>query len=429
MKKSAELREQKALVIDQLNKLVDAAEKEERTLNEAEQSKYEELTKNVETFNERIKLTEAKEARELEMAQDKAIAITGREARQLKKYSLTKAIREGLHGKLTGLEAEMSQEAEKEARDASVSLMGNFAIPSFLYTPESRTAQPQDVATDTYGQETVQTIKPRLIEGLYPKLVFDSMGAQHLNNLSGNVTFPRETNQLTATWEGENDAAAETQSTFDEVALTPIRLAAFTDISKQLIHQSSIGIENFIKNRLSRAVSTALETAIIEGTGSGQPTGILNYSGVNNVSFGATGGAPTWALLTQMETEVATDNALMGNLGWLLNAKTRGKLRTIAKDSGSGLFLWEEANTLLGYKTAVSNLVPSDLTKTTSNLSAMIFADWSKLLIGNWGGMDITVDTYTKAKQALVEVVVNSFWDIDLEHPESFCITDEIITT
>ena len=431
MKKSAELREQKALVIDQLNNLVETAEKEERTLNEAEQSKYDELKTNVEAFNQRIKLAEEKEAREMELAIDRATAISKREKNQFKSYSITKAIRSmAINKPLDGIEKEMHQEAENEARSGGFSING-FGIPSIMVRPERRTDQPHADA-DGYGDDFIPTFTQGMIDFLKPDLVSESLGATMMRGLSGDVKMPRLTAGMSATWEDEYSIAAETQMTTDAVTLSPNRMAAYTDISKQLINQSSVDIESLIRKEISRSVAQKLEATIISGdTGGTDPfMGILNTSGVGDVTVGATGGAPTYALMAKMESEVAIDNALKGKLGWLINHKLRSKLKTTAVDSGSGLFVWENGNTILGYPVGVTSLVPSNLEKSSSGavLSAAIFGNWEDMMIGNWGGYDITVDSYTQSIYALVRVVVNSFWDMALKHVESFAICDEFTT-
>ena len=61
----------------------------------------------------------------------------------------------------------------------------------------------------------------------------EALGATMLTGLVGNLDLPRGNADASATWEGENDANAETSPTFDKISLSPNRLGAFTDISKQ----------------------------------------------------------------------------------------------------------------------------------------------------------------------------------------------------
>lgn len=429
MKRSAELREQKALILEQMNRLHEQAEKEGRTFNEAEREKFNELEARGNEMNDRIEQALKREERDLELIQTKAVSISPREAREIRKYSIVEAIRAASgRGEFNGLVKEMHEEAEKEARDAGISISG-VGIPGFLMHEKRAIHQVDDGGSNTVGAKLKPTDMGSLIDLLKPDLVAQQLGATMLTGLKGDLALPKALTGMTAVWETEVADANDTNATFGEVKLAPNRLAAYTDVSKLLLNQSSIDIEGWVRQEISRAVSVALETALITGTGS-PITGIIATSGVGDVNFGAAGGAPTHALLAAMEAEVAIDNALMGSLGWMTNHKVRSKLRTVSKDAGSGQFIWEPGDTILGYKTGITSLVPSDLSKSTgSNLSAIIFGNWNDLLIGNWGGYDLTVDPYTQGIKAVVRLVINSFWDIKLRNAQSFAFTNEVITT
>jgi HK97 family phage major capsid protein len=427
MKKSSELREQKLLVVEQMKKIHETAEKEDRSFNEAEESKYNDLKTQVVEFDKRIKVAEEREFQELEIAQSKAKTISEREKRELKRYSLMSAVRGALGGKLEGLEKEMHEEAVREANQAGTAISG-IGVPSLIIYGQ-RTDQPQDVSTDTYGQELVPTMKPRIIDGLFDPTVFETLGATMMRNLTGTLKLPRNTAALSAAWEGENDDAANTASTWDEVTFSPNRLAAFTQISKTLLHQSSVDIEGWVKREIARAVRLKLEESIINGT---TPVdGLLGLANTTSVAMGTLGGNPTYAKLLEFEAGLGNNKALEGNLGWVTNSKVRGILKSISKDSGSGKFLWEDGNTLLGYPVGITSLMPSNLSKSTSGniLSGAIFGNWANYGIAQWGGYDIIADQYTKAKNALVEIVINTYFDAKPMVPGAFAQSMDIKTT
>ena len=427
MKKSAELREQKLLVVEQMKKLHEQAEKEDRSFNEAEQSKYNDLKGHVMEFDKRIKVAQEREAQELDIVQSQAQSISEKEKRELKKYSLISAIRASVYNKLEGLEKEMHEEALNEARASGISIEG-VGVPSLIVFGEKRSDQAQDVGTDTFGKELVPTMKPRIVDGLWAATVFEQLGATIMRGLTGDLKLPRVTAGLAAAWADENADAANTAATFDEVSFAPNRMAAFTQISKTLLLQSSIDIENWVKREIARAVKIKLETDIINGT---TPIdGILTLTGTTSVAHGTTGGAPTYAKLLEFEAGVANNNALEGNLGWVTNSKVRGRLKSVSKDSGSGKFLWEDGDKILGYPVGITSLMPSNLEKAGSGtvLSGAIFGNWANYGIAQWGGYDIIADPYTKAKNALVEIVINSYWDAKPLQPKSFAQSVDIQT-
>jgi len=139
------------------------------------------------------------------------------------------------------------------------------------------------------------------------------------------------------------------------------------------------------------------------------------------VACGTTGGAPTWQNIVDLEKEVAIDNADIGALAFITNPQVRAKLKATAVGTDQRMVWGVNENTLMGYPTYVTTQCPSDLTKTTTGLSAVIFGNFNDLLVGQWGGWDVIVDPYgTNASQAQVSIYVHSFWDVAVRHAQSF---------
>ena len=111
-------------------------------------------------------------------------------------------------------------------------------------------------------------------------------GARMLGGLSGDVKIPKKTAAASAAWIAtEGGAATESEMTVGQVSMTPKTLGAFTDITRQLLIQSSMDVEALVRDDLAQAIALAIDLAGLEGSGSsGQPTGILNTSGVNTVT-------------------------------------------------------------------------------------------------------------------------------------------------
>jgi len=371
------------------------------------------------------------------------------ETRAAKQYSFMKAVRSQLPNssvRLDGLEKEMHDEAVREARAANITDIAGVAMPSFFLQFGERSEEQKRnlvVGTDTAGGFTVDTELRGLIPFLRPRLTVEAMGATTFTGLSSNIDFPRNDAVTSATWEGETDANADSEPTFDRVQMRPHRLGANTPLSKQLIVQSSIDVEAFVRRQLERAIAEALDTAAISGDSSAianQPDGILNIAGVNSVAIGTNGGALTWSHIVEMESAVATQNADFGRLGYITTPGVRGALKTTTKDAGSGQFIWSDgpapaqqdqprAGELNSYRAMVTTLMPDNLTKGTgTNLHSLIFGNFEELMIGQWGGLDLVVDPYSLKKEGQIELTANTWWDIALRHPESFsAIVDAVV--
>lgn len=432
MKRSDELKQLRAGKMDELTAISTTASG--AMLTEEQRSKAVSLKSEIENLDTDIQLAENAEAEELRKAE--AIrrsrpAQKTPETQVTERYSFMRAVRMAASGKqLDGVEAEMAQEAEKEFRASGITPTGNLFIPSML-TKRGMERRDMTAGTTTAGGYTVPTMTEAVIPFLDPRLAVINAGATLMTGLTGNIDFSRNDAAATAVWEGENDANAETSPTFDRIQMSPNRLGAYTEISKQLMAQSSIDVENFIRERLNNAINNALDYALINGDGSTQLiTGILNTSGIGSVAIGTNGGVPTWSHIVGLETEVAIDNADFGSIAYLTTPGIRGKLKTTEKASNTAQFVWNDGvapvsgprvDSLNGYRAFVSTQVPSNLTKGTgSNLHAVIFGNFAEMMIGQWAGLDVVVDPYTSSKNALVTLVVNSWWDAALRHAASF---------
>lgn len=331
-----------------------------------------------------------------------------------KEFRLLEAIGQIVNdNRLSGLYEEMAKEAKSEARAANISNMGgNLQIPSWIM-------RDMNVTTPADGGFTVQTDVNGLIPLLDPFPVVARMGVTMLPGLVGNQDFPRVSTGATATWKTENTTADETTPQLDRVQMSPNRLTAYTDVSRQLIIQAqNVAIENMTRAELTQAVSNALDIAFLNGAGGSEPSGLIGTSGVNTVTFQA---AADWAKLVQMETEVASDNANAGTLGYLFHTRVMGALKTKERTSSNGIYLAQGRNNgeneVNGYTARTSTLVPS-----SGGTYYGFYGDWRQAMIGQWGGVDLMINPYTKAKEALVEMVINSYWDVGIRQPSAFTV-------
>ena len=432
---SSDAKQKRAEIWEFMEGMVQKRKEEKRDWTEDEQTKYDNHRSNFDKLTKHIETLEADEKRAAIMAGKAAKQQRqGQDEKDLAKFSLARLIQLQVQGRsLDGIEAEMHQEAENEARKSGVSLSGvgvpNIAIDSIMKRGAQTSLNATGGSGGDQGGMLVPTSTSGLIMALRPMLVLSQLGVNMMGGLVGNLDFVKGTSTV-ASWNTETGEAANTNVATSKISMSPKRLAAYTEIYKQLMVQTPENIEQKIMGDLLRAVAQAVEAAAINGADGGHdPTGILNVSGIGSVEGGAQGGAPTWDHLVALEKEVAIDNALMGRLAYLTNHKVKAKLKTTKMDTGSGLFVWpQNENNINGYPVGVSNLVPSNLEKTATDLSAIIFGDWSELMIGQWGGLDLIVDPYSGAKNNKIVITTNSFWDVQTLWPEKFAAMTDVIT-
>lgn len=355
--------------------------------------------------------------------------------REIRSYSIVRAIRAGMmqDWSFAGFEQEASREiAKKLKQDAR-----GFFVPLDIQTSGKRDLT-VSVAADGGNLKATDLKSDSFIDLLRNRMMVRQMGATVLSGLVGDIAIPKQTGPGTAYWIAESGAPTESQQTVGQIPMTPKTVAAFTDFSRKLMLQSSISVEQFVRNDLTQILALAIDLAALHGTGaSNQPTGIAATAGIGSVVGGTNGLAPTWGHVVSLETEVAVDNADIGSLGYLTNAKVRGKLKQTEKAVNTGMFIWGDNQTergfgmLNGYRAGASNQVRSDLTKGTSTgvCSAIFFGNWADQLIAEWGILDILVNPYTGADSGTVRVHAFESVDIALRRAESFAAMLDALTT
>ena len=363
-------------------------------------------------------------------------------------YKLTTGIRAALTGDWSSKEAGYVRELSQEVERSGVKKTSerSFLVP---YTALTKRAT-YVVGGATTGGNLVQTdlMADDFIEALRNSSVMMSLGVKALPGLVGDVAIPRRSG-VAATYylSSETTAITQAESTFDQVTMTPKNLAALSKYSRQTLLQATPGIEELIRTDLTDGLNTAVDLGILNGSGSsGQPTGILNTSGIGSVAIGTNGGAITIETLVDLEEQVLIDNGnVSDSMAYVTNAKVLAelkKLRAGGSASGDGSFLFNTdisgigrgptPGAVNGNPLAVTNQVPSNLTKGSSSsvCSAVLIGDFSQATVGFYGnGLEITVgedsDDFSKALTSVRGIIS---YDVAVRHAESFAACLDVTT-
>ena len=346
------------------------------------------------------------------------------------------------HG--AGLVRELSQEV---ARTSGLSATGerSFFVPfsalsqRATYVTSSATTGGNLVATELLADD--------FIEALRNSSPVVGLGVRTLTGLVGDVAIPRRSGVASVYYlSSETTAITQSESTFDQISMSPKNLAALSKYSRQTLLQANPGIEELVRRDLTDGINAAVDSAVLNGSGSsGQPTGIRNTSGIGSVAMGTNGGAITMEKIVDLETEVLQDNAGGPNMAYITNAKVIGglkKLRAGGSSATDGAFLYNTdlqavgrgptPLTLNGYPIAVTNAVPSNLTKGSSSsvCSALVAGDFSQAMLGFYGnGLEITVGTDSDDFQkALTSVRGIITFDVAVRQFSSFASIEDITT-
>ena len=303
-------------------------------------------------------------------------------------------------------ELEVCADAESQM-PSGFNARGAF-IPSNIYERDLT------AGTATDGAELVAT---NLLSGSYIDVLRNNMvalqaGAQMLPGLVGNVDIPRQTSGAAATWiSAEDGDATESEPQFDTISLTPKDLAAYTEVTRRLSQQSTPAIEGLVRNDLFTALALGLDSAVYYGGGaSGVPQGIDGATGVDDPTF-SSATAPTYAeMVTQMKDVMAANAA--NNLTYIGSPDFWESMITTGKQASGveGNFI-SNGETILGRNFLISSQLAAD---------DFVLGDFSQVLVGEWGGIELNVDPYTHSLKGKTRYVIFKTCDLAIRHPEAF---------
>jgi HK97 family phage major capsid protein/HK97 family phage prohead protease len=364
-------------------------------------------------------------------------------------YSITAGIRAMLTGDWSSREAGLVRELSKEVEKSGVAKTTerSFFVPfaalnqRATYVTSGASTGGNLVATDLLADD--------FIEFLRNNALMLQLGVRTMPGLVGNVAIPRRSGVASTYYlSTQTTAITQSESTFDQVTMSPKNLAALSKYSRQTLLQGTPGIEELVRRDLTDGINLAIDLGILNGSGSsGQPTGIMQTSGIGSVAMGTNGGAITVEKVVDLESAVMQANGVVNaaNVAYLTNYKVSAalkKLRAGGSTTGDGPFLVNDQLNAIGrgptpvnlngYPLALTNQVPSNLTKGSSSgvCSALLMGDFSQAMVGFWGnGLEITVgedqDDFSKALTSVRGIVT---YDVAVRDPKSFAAILDVTT-
>ena len=377
---SLEILDRKEQLRAELNSMLDNAEKEQRKLTEDETTRFEALNTEIRNLDKQI-IDIKKETKEV---------------RKMGKFSLLKAINDIANNRQLDERAlEVVNQGITEMRKAGQNYSGQIQLPL-----EERAAVQATV--EGQGAETVAEDLLNILEPLRAKLVLAQAGASYMTGLVGNISIPAYSGSQ-VTWEGETASAKDGAGTFTEVKLEPHRLTAYIDLSKQFLIQDSVSAEEMLKRDIVNAIANKLEATILGSeTIVNAPEGLLN-------GVVADDSAITYEDIVNMEATLEGAN-VRGDIKFVVSPSAKAALKTTKIDAGSGKFAME-GNEVNGYPVLCTSAVAG---------KGVIYGNFNDLVIGQWGGIDLTVDPYTQAANGKVRLVINAYFDAKPRRAESF---------
>jgi len=348
--------------------------------------------------------------------------------RELERYSVRRAILSLIPGgneRDFGLERAVSAQLGRATGRESEGILLPMAALLPLQRDIAKTAPGTGsylIATDHLGAQYIDLLRSTSI-------VLQA-GARLLTGLVGDVAIPKRSTAATAYWIAEGDALTESTPVFTRLSLSPKTVGGWVEFTRKMLLQSSPGIELLCRQDLAAVLATAIDSVALNGGGTGEPDGILATIGIGDVEVGNT--FAEWSHICELIADVASSNALAGALAFATNGLVMSQLLQAKVDAGSGVMIWQEApagspaqGKIAGYPAFMSTNVPSNL-GAGLNRSALIFGDFSQVLIGQWGVLEILVDPYTGFTTGNVRIRALQDLDVGVRQAGAFSASQDI---
>lgn len=421
MKKSSELKQERAQKIKAQKEATALASTENRSLNTEEATTFRAAQVEIEDLTGQIEMAEQAEAnqRSLEGSAPTDFKPEGGEQRELekikKRFNIGAALRMAGKGKWEGVEKEVNEIGVNELRSAGKEVSdSSFSMPASMVRASAQTVSED---SGNYGGQLIQKQAPRVVDSFIPKLWIEDLGATVLTGLSGGkLPLPVPANYAFS-WYDETEDASSQKATIAGPELDPKRAAAVVLISNRLINNASVDAQAMVMKNLGNAAAQALQGAAINGLGVKDPLGLLNMSGLGAGSSAAAV-LPTWALVNELKGKIKAADSTEKSLGYLCDPELMALLETIQKANGIGFIA--ENDKIGGMKSVATSLIKT--IAGTPNLHTLIFGDFSQLFVGQWDGIQFVVDPLTAASANSLKVTVNMEADVQVANKKAFAV-------
>ena len=392
--KSIELKELRSETLGELEVIQKTAEAEEnRDLTEEENATVDALLAKADDYASKIERAEKIEKSLRESALISGVAVEPKADKDLEKFTFQGAMRAAYSGNVSGIYKEMDQEARSQARYTGQSFKG-VGIPASVLT--------RAWATSSTNSETTMSFTDQLESNL----VLTSAGANFYAGIN-DLKFP-VFSAVSSTWIGETGGSSVSAAgSLSAVTLTPKKLISVVSMSQESIVQNA-SLEAALRGNIAANMSASLEQALLLSASD-------ETSGPESIFRDAAAGSTaafTGATASTLEnTYIGNDGTYEGaRMAYLMDSDAYAAIKQSAMISNVSAAYDFRDKTINGIYAFVSSNVATD---GGAGKEHVLFGDFTKVHIAQFGGLDFLFDPYTNADTGEPRMVVTGLFDGD----------------
>lgn len=393
MKTSIILKEERSDIISQLEAIKDVATTESRDLSSDENNEVDGLITEVDSLDAKIERAEKLETIKRNSAVVSGVVSTN-VPKEVEDYSFQSAMRAAYTGNVEGLVKEMDQEARSNARNTGQTFKG-LAIPSTILTR---------AAVGTAAVNATQTMS--FTDQLEANLVMASAGANFYSGIE-NMKFPVISGVNSYFQPEAGGTAGAANGTASSITLSPKKLISVVNVSNEALTQN-VSLEAALRRNMAQSIAAHLEKALLGETDiTNGPTSIFLDAAAGSVA--AFDAATALALeASVLDAGVQLEGARMA---YLMNSSAYQAIKQAAMVSSVSPVYDMREKLVNSYFSLFSSNV--GLHGGTAGKDAVLFGDFSKVHIAQFGGLDVLYDPYTNGATGEPRMIVTSLVDGD----------------
>lgn len=368
------LEEQRADLAVEMQGIVDTAKAETRALTETEQTKFDELDKNIKSIDATI----AAEERARKITIDKGVKAGAKKDTEERAQAEEKAFADYIRGTITS----------EQRADVNMTTGDNGAV-----IPTS--------------------IANKIIKKVVDICPIYQRATRY--NVKGTLTIPsydESTQAITMAYATEFTELESKAGKMSNISLTGYLAGALTKVSKSLINNSNFDIVSFVINAMAETIAKFIEKELLKGT----TDKVAGLSGVTQTLTAASATAVTADELIQLKDKIK-DVYQNGGI-WIMSSATRTAIRLL-KDGNQRFMFQDDINapfgsTLLGKPVFVSD----NMDDMAAGKTAIFYGDMSGLAVKVSEDVNVEVLREKFATQHAIGVVAWVEMDSKVENAQ-----------
>ncbi|HAJ7153120.1 TPA: major capsid protein [Escherichia coli] len=322
-----------------------------------------------------------------------------KDSKMEKTFDLNNVIRSLVDGAALG-----ANEAEYSAMAAGAAMQrGRAARGGSVFVPAAalRAASEGNTKATLTAVTDEKLLTESYVEMLLPQSVLGRLGVTVLSGLNSPIAVPKMTASSVDAFGfvDENGSAPESKATFENVKMAPKTFAGGNPISRQSL-KTVPNIATLITDHINKAVRIKLEQLILSDKDNTRgPKGLVKQL----VDGGRVEKKAAFSYKDFLK-EIAklTDAGVPAQaIKFAMSGATAAELESTLKDNGVSGYIIENGK-LAGYDVVTSGVIPAD---------HIVLGDFSGIMIGEWGGLELDMDDTTYRAQS---AIVPRIW-VDLD--------------